>query len=98
MLKASIILVSRSAVVFQYGHIKHRMQEIELFMNDAEKSNQAYLPKFVLKVMWGFGKLCVSMLCARFLHMIVPLGDTKYVPFVKISSYCVAQSKMPVCR
>jgi hypothetical protein len=51
MLKASIILVSRSAVVFKYGHIKHRMQEIELFMNDAEKSKQEYLPKFVAKVM-----------------------------------------------
>ena len=55
------------------------LQEMELFMNDADKNNRKFFPKSVP----SFFVLAAPFFCAahafasRFLHVIVPVGESR---------------------
>jgi hypothetical protein len=99
MMKASIILVSfrlarnhaRNHVLFDCVglimsgmHFHLTLQEIELFMKPFEKKNPAFFPKSAC-----FATFCQVFLCpcdaivSRFLHVIVPDGEAKFVLFLR---------------
>ncbi len=61
------------------------VQEIELFMNDTDKSNCTFFPKLVppeaSRGVTSYSFALVTIFARRFLHLIVPEGETRYQLF-----------------